>query len=97
MFAEAKARNMNLTVDEVRDILIRTARKNPPAGTTWDDRYGYGRISASQAINAIMELDASPTTTSNASSGPQKKSPQKEISSKKSVKKKSSSKKAGKK
>lgn len=97
MFAEAKARNMNLTVDEVRDTLIRTARKNPPAGTTWDDRYGYGRISASQAINAIMELDASPTTTSNASSGPQKKSPQKEISSKKSVKKKSSSKKAGKK
>jgi len=64
MLAEAKARNLPLTSDEIRDILIKTARKQPPAAggqggspeVIWDPRYGYGRVSAPDAVAAVIAL-----------------------------------------
>ena len=43
---------INLRFD-IRDILIRTARRQPPPGNGWHDRYGFGRVSASAAVAAV--------------------------------------------
>jgi subtilisin family serine protease len=56
MLGEARARGLALTVKDIRDIVIASARRNPPAGANWDERYGHGRIDASNAINQIMQL-----------------------------------------
>lgn len=55
VFAEAKALGKDLSVHEVRDIIIKAARKNPPGGD-WDPRYGYGRISAQAALEQVKAL-----------------------------------------
>ncbi|MBI1895044.1 MAG: S8 family peptidase [Acidobacteria bacterium] len=39
-----------LTIAETRDALIASARRNPPGGTDWDSRYGFGRVSARAAL-----------------------------------------------
>lgn len=64
MLAEAQSRNVSLSVDQVRDILIRTARRDPPAvGGDWDadhgfwhPRYGFGRVSATAAVAAVTSI-----------------------------------------
>jgi hypothetical protein len=48
--AEAKARNRSLAIADLRAAVIDTARRNPPAGTMWDNRYGVGRVSANAAV-----------------------------------------------
>ncbi len=64
MLAEAQSRSVTLSADEIRDILIRTARKDPPTvGGDWDidhgfwhPRYGFGRVSAPAAVAAVTSL-----------------------------------------
>ncbi len=56
VLAEALARNLSLSIDQIRGIVTSTARKNPPPGGGWDDRYGAGRISATAAVAAVMSL-----------------------------------------
>ncbi|OMF77885.1 peptidase S8 [Paenibacillus peoriae] len=56
MLAEAKARGLTLTVDQIRSILKQTARPHPPATEGWHDRYGYGRIDAKAAVEAIKAM-----------------------------------------
>lgn len=64
MLAEAQSRNVTLSAEEVRDILIRTARRDPPAvGGDWDidhgfwhPRYGFGRVSATAAVAAVTSI-----------------------------------------
>lgn len=64
MLAEAQSRSLSLSADEVRNILIRTARKDPPAvGGDWDadygfwhPRYGFGRVSATAAVAAVTSM-----------------------------------------
>ncbi|MED1287565.1 S8 family serine peptidase [Bacillus mycoides] len=56
VLAEAQAKGINLTIDQIRDILIKTARKNPPEGEGWNDRYGWGRIDASKAVEEIISM-----------------------------------------
>lgn len=64
MLGEAKSRRVSLSVDQIRDILIRTARKDPPTeGGDWDidygfwhPRYGFGRVSAIAAVAAVASL-----------------------------------------
>ena len=64
VLAEAKARGLNLTIEQTRKIIVDSARKNPPAGASWDDRYGHGRINAHAAIQAVIDLAAAgPGTT----------------------------------
>jgi len=58
MFEEAAAQGLKLTIDQTIKILTDSARRNPPGGTAWNDRYGFGRISAARAIKAIIALGA---------------------------------------
>lgn len=55
---EAAARGLNLTIDQTRALIAASARRNPPAGAAWNDRYGMGRISAARAIEAVIQLAA---------------------------------------
>lgn len=56
IFEEALARGINLSIDQTIKIITDSARRNPPGGTAWNDRYGYGRISAAKAIQAVIDL-----------------------------------------
>jgi subtilisin family serine protease len=55
ILAEAHSRNKDLTVDQIRDILVKTARSNPPS-TVWNDRYGMGRVDASASVQKVRDL-----------------------------------------
>ncbi|PAY13468.1 S8 family peptidase [Bacillus sp. 7705b] len=55
MLAEAKANNLKLKIDQIREILKQTARKNASIGA-WDSRYGYGRVDAQAAVNAVNKM-----------------------------------------
>lgn len=52
LLAEARARQAKLTVDQIRQAVIETARTDPPpvADGEWDPRYGFGRISAADLV-----------------------------------------------
>lgn len=54
MFAEAAARGVNLSIDQTIQILIGSARRNPPGGAAWNARYGNGRVSAAKAIQGVI-------------------------------------------
>lgn len=56
IFEEAKAQGLNLSIDQTISILQNTARRNPPSGTAWHNRYGAGRIHAAKAIKAVMDM-----------------------------------------
>src|SRR5262249_13927370 len=56
MLAEARARHITLTSDEIRKILIRTAHGNSPDGNAWDSGFGFGRVCATLAV-ADVGLD----------------------------------------
>lgn len=63
MFEEAAARGLKLTIDQTIQILTDTARRGPPGGTAWNDRYGHGRVSAARAVQAVIDLDTGGTGT----------------------------------
>ncbi len=56
MMSEANRWGLDLTCDEIRKILIKTARRKPPKGSAWDPRYGHGRVSAKAAVDAVREM-----------------------------------------
>lgn len=56
MFAEAAARGVSLSIDQTIQILTGSARRNPPGGTAWNDRYGQGRVSAAKGIQAVISM-----------------------------------------
>jgi hypothetical protein len=60
MLAEARNRGLQLDIDQIRDILISTARRGPPAGAAWDDRYGAGRVDAAAAVGRVAAMGAGP-------------------------------------
>ncbi|MFV1964088.1 MAG: S8 family serine peptidase [Pirellulaceae bacterium] len=70
MLAEAKARGIELSSEQIRKIVLDSARRTPPSGSDWHPRYGHGRFSAAAAVEAIMKLDETAET-----SAPGKKSP----------------------
>lgn len=55
LLAEAKARRLSLTVDEIRAAVIETAQGNPPDAGAWHPRYGFGRISAAGAVGRAQK------------------------------------------
>ncbi len=55
MLAEAKARGLHLSMTRIREILRAAARVSPP-DHVWHERYGWGRIEARAAIQAIHRL-----------------------------------------
>ena len=56
VLAEARARGLDLTVEQIREVVIRAARRNPPPGIKWHDQYGLGRVSAKAAVQAVIDL-----------------------------------------
>jgi subtilisin family serine protease len=52
LLAEARVRKVSLTVDQIRQAVIETARHDPPAVPEggWDPRYGFGRVSAAGLV-----------------------------------------------
>jgi subtilisin family serine protease len=66
MFAEAATRGVNLTIGQTISIITGPARRNPPSGAAWHDRYGHGRISAAKAVKAVIDLSSGGGATSGA-------------------------------
>ena len=56
MLSEAKARNIELNIDQIRDILIQSAANSPPEDPLQKARYGYGPIDINTAISAIRAM-----------------------------------------
>lgn len=56
VLAEANRRGFDLTSQQIRRIITTAARRNPPAGLPWHDRYGHGRLSASAAVQGVIDL-----------------------------------------
>jgi subtilisin family serine protease len=54
ILAEAHSLNKDLTIEQIRDILAKTARLNPPDGV-WNDRYGIGRVNANASVQKVRE------------------------------------------
>lgn len=50
VMGEARARGLDLSGEDIREIVIASARRSPPGGTAWNDRYGSGRIDAAKAV-----------------------------------------------
>ncbi|ODB55032.1 hypothetical protein A7311_20570 [Paenibacillus polymyxa] len=53
MLAEAKAHGNSLTIEDIHEILRKSAR---PMADGWHDRYGFGRIDANRAVQLVAEL-----------------------------------------
>lgn len=60
MLGQARAQGITLSTSQIRAVLTRTARRNPPSGNAWDPRYGLGRISASKIVQDVMALASPP-------------------------------------
>lgn len=90
LFAEAKKRNLKLTIDQVRTIVSKSIRKTPPT-KAWDDRYGAGRISVKKMIAALPgsppPKKAAPKKTSTKKAAPQKAAAKKAAAKKSATKK----------
>jgi subtilisin family serine protease len=56
VLAEARSLNQELTVEQIRDILAKNARLNPP-DVAWNDRYGMGRVNASASVQQVGNLE----------------------------------------
>lgn len=56
MLAEAQSREIPLSADRIRQILILAARGNPPGGDEWHPRYGFGRVCAATAVAFVRDL-----------------------------------------
>jgi subtilisin family serine protease len=96
--SEANARGLPLSSQDIRNIVIQAARRNPPAGSAWDGQFGHGRISASAVVSAVIALAPKPPVAA-ARAGRRSATKKKEsLSSKKrggSAKRVAASKKAG--
>ncbi|MEL7240894.1 MAG: S8 family peptidase [Cyanobacteria bacterium J06629_18] len=56
MLSEANARNVELDINQIRDILIQSAENNPPEDPLQKARYGHGSIDINTAISAIRAM-----------------------------------------
>ncbi len=55
MLAEARSRGLSLSAEQIRQILIETARPDPPS-SPWDPQYGHGRVDALAAVERVVAL-----------------------------------------
>jgi len=55
VLGEARSRSLDVSAEDIRDIIIASARRSPPEGTGWNDRFGYGRIDAAAAVSAVIQ------------------------------------------
>lgn len=54
VLGEARARGIDLSAAEIREVVVSTARRPPPSGAGWDDRYGHGRIDVAAALAEVI-------------------------------------------
>jgi subtilisin family serine protease len=54
VLAEAKARGISLSIDQIRAAITGSGRHDPPPGTGWEAQYGRGRIDARAAIVGVV-------------------------------------------
>ena len=75
LLAEARRRNLDLDSAQIRDLLIRSARQNPPgiAAGQWHERYGHGRVSAA-ALQLLDEIAPPPAPIAAAAAVPARRS-----------------------
>jgi subtilisin family serine protease len=60
--AEAFARGIKPPIDQIRDVVIKSACISPPE-KTWDNRYGWGRISVKKMVDSLADAEAKPTAS----------------------------------
>lgn len=68
VLAEARARGKSLDSEQIRNLIVTTARQNPPSGTQWDPRFGFGRVSATDAVAQVMTTEPVSSVTADAAS-----------------------------
>ena len=56
MLSEANARNIELDINQIREILIQSAENNLPEDPLQRARYGYGSIDINTAISVIRAM-----------------------------------------
>ncbi|MEO1376826.1 MAG: S8 family peptidase [Cyanobacteria bacterium J06635_10] len=56
MLSEAKTRNINLNINQIRDLLIQSAQNNPPEEPLSRVRYGYGPIDINTLISNLRAM-----------------------------------------
>ncbi len=56
MLSEANARNIELDINQIRDILIQSAENKPPEDPLQKARYGYGPIDVNIALSLIRAM-----------------------------------------
>jgi subtilisin family serine protease len=56
MLGEARDRNIELDINQIRDILIQSAENNPPEDPLQKARYGYGPIDVNVALSLIRAM-----------------------------------------
>lgn len=66
MMAEAQGNGIDLTNQDIHDILKSTHQSNPPNAGNWDARYGVGRVNAAAALDAVRQRAASLLVVSSA-------------------------------
>jgi subtilisin family serine protease len=54
VLAEAKARGISLSINQIRAAITGSGRHDPPPGTAWEAQYGRGRIDARAAIVGVV-------------------------------------------
>ncbi|HEU5092830.1 MAG TPA: S8 family peptidase, partial [Nitrospira sp.] len=67
LLSEASARGQSMTSAQIRNSVITTARRTPPPGAQWDPRFGFGRVSAHDAVSGV--ITASPVTSISSNGG----------------------------
>ena len=56
ILSQARSQNRSLTSAQLRDIVIEAARRNPPPASSFDQRYGNGRVSGAGSVAAVIAL-----------------------------------------
>ncbi|MEO1431203.1 MAG: S8 family peptidase [Cyanobacteria bacterium J06632_19] len=56
MLSEARDRNIELDINQIRNILIQSAENNPPEDILKEARYGYGPIDINAALSAVRTM-----------------------------------------
>jgi subtilisin family serine protease len=66
MLAEAAQRGITLSGEQILQLVIAAAQRTPPAGNEWHDQYGHGRLSATHAVQAVIDLAGVPVVAEDA-------------------------------
>ena len=74
MMAEARARGVDLSIEQIRNILVEQSRRSPPSGNQWHAQYGHGRVSAERSVRAVIDLapEAVPNAEAAVSANPRR-------------------------